>query len=94
MSPTNLLATNSVIVNLLNPDISIFESTIKAFDADAVPAVTLSNTPNSAVVIVVLSKVIEVSAVIVPVTAKLSAEVIPRQLIVPNPETFPSVSNV
>ena len=65
-----------------------------AFDAAAVPGVTLSNTPNSAVVIVVVSKVIEVSAVIVPVTAKLPLDVIAPQPTLPKPVTFPSVSNV
>ena len=69
-------------------------SNTTAFDAAAVPADTLSNTPISAVVIVVLSKVIEVSAVIEPVTAKLPLVVIAPQPTVPNPETLPSVSNV
>ena len=79
---------------VLIPPISLFESTTNAFDAAAVPAVTLSNTPNSAVVIVVLSKVIDVSPVIVPVTAKLPVDVIAPQPTVPNPETFPFVSKV
>ena len=69
-------------------------STTNAFDAVAVPPVTPPNTPNSAVVIVVLSNVIEVSPVIVPVTAKLPLLVIAPQLTVPNPETFPLLSNV
>ena len=63
-------------------------------DAAAVPAVTPSKTPSSAVVIVVLSSVKEVSPVIVPVTAKFPEEVIAPQLTVPNPETFPFVSKV
>ena len=73
---------------------SLLASNTNAFDAVAVPGVTLSKTPNSAVVIVVLSNVIEVSAVIVPVTAKLPPDVIAPQPTVPKPETFPSVSNV
>ena len=70
------------------------ESRTNALDAAAVPAVTLSRTPISAVVIVVLSSVKDVSPVIVPVTAKFPLEVIAPQPIVPKPETFPFVSNV
>ena len=47
---------------------SLLESTTKAFTSFAVPGSTSYKTPNSAVVIVVLSNVIEVSAVIVPIT--------------------------
>ena len=72
----------------------MFESTTKALDAFAVPALASANTPNSAVVIVVLSNVIEVSPVIVPVIAKLPLLVIAPQLTVPNPITFPFASNV
>ena len=59
------------IVKFLIVPISLLVSRTSALDADAVPAVTLSRTPNSEVVIVVLSSVKEVSQVIVPVIAKL-----------------------
>ena len=52
--------------------ISLLKSNTNALLAEAIPGVTESKTPISAVVIVVVSKVIEVSAVIVPVTSKLS----------------------
>ena len=74
--------------------ISLVAFNTNAFDADAVPGVTPSKTPNSSVVIVVLSNVIEVSAVIVPEADKSPLHVIAPQLIVPKPETFPFVSNL
>ena len=52
--------------------------------AAAVPGVTPSNTPISAVVIVVVSSVNDVSPVIVPVTAKLPLEVIAPHSSVPS----------
>ena len=58
------------IVKFLIVPISLLESRTNALDAAAVPAVTPFKTPISAVVIVVLSSVKEVSPVIVPVTAK------------------------
>ena len=81
------------IVKLRIIPISLFAFTTNAFEAEAVPGVTFSNTPNSAVVIVVLSNVIEVSAVIVPVISKLPLLVSASQLTVPNPVTFPFASN-
>ena len=54
----------------------------------------MSNTPISAVVIVVLSSVKDVSPVIVPVTARFPLVVIAPQPTVPRPLTLPSVSNV
>ena len=77
------------IVKFLIVPISLLESRTSALDAAAVPAVTLSRTPISAVVIVVLSSVKEVSPVIVPVTAKFPEEVIAPQPNAPNPEIFP-----
>ena len=74
--------------------ISLLSFNTNAFDADAVPGVTLSKTPNSAVVIVVLSNVIEVVPVIVPEADKSLLHVIAPQLIVPKPETSPFVSNL
>ena len=71
----------------------MLESNTTAFEAAASPCVTF-NTPNSAVVIVVVSNVIDVSPVIVPVTAKLPLEVIAPQATVPNPVTFPTVSKL
>ena len=73
--------------------ISPFTSTTKAFEGNAIPALAPANTPNSAVVTVVLSNVIEVSPVIVPFIAKLPLLVIAPQLTVPNPVTFPFASN-
>ena len=72
----------------------LLPSSTNALLAAAVPAVTLSKTPNSAVVKVVVSSVNEVSPVIVPVTAKLPDVVIAPQPTVPKPLTFPLVSNV
>ena len=82
------------IVKFLIVAMSLLESKTKALLAAAVPGVTLSRTPISAVVIVVVSNVIEVSPVIVPVTAKLPEEVIAPQPTVPKPLTLPLVSNV
>ena len=73
---------------------SLLASNTSALLAAAVPGVTLPNTPISAVVIVVLSSVNDVSPVIVPVTAKLPLEVIAPHPTVPNPDTFPLVSKV
>ena len=53
-----------------NPEIFLLPSTTNALLAVTVPAVTLSKTPISAVVIVVPSNVIDVSPVMVPVTDK------------------------
>ena len=55
------------------PVIFPLELRTNALDAAAVPAVTLSKTPISEVVIVVLSSVKDVSPVIVPVTSKFPA---------------------
>ena len=74
--------------------ISLLTSSTRAFPAAAVPAVTDSKTPISAVVIVVESSVKEVSPVIVPVTARFPLDVIAPQPTVPSPLTLPSVSNV
>ena len=46
-----------VILRFLNPDISLFESTITAKDADTVPAVIPSNKFNSAAVDVTPSSI-------------------------------------
>ena len=62
--------------------------------AAAVPGVTLSKTPISAVVIVTASKVKDVSPVIVPVTANAPVDVIAPHPTVPNPDTLPLVSKV
>ena len=74
--------------------ISLLLSNTSALLAAAVPGVTLSNTPISAVVIVVESNVKEVSPVIVPVTARLPPLVIAPQPTVPSPDTLPLVSKV
>ena len=74
--------------------ISLLASRTRALLAVAVPGVTPSNTPISAVVIVVLSNVRLVSPVNVPVTLKLPLLVIAPQPTVPNPDTLPLVSNV
>ena len=71
---------------------SLLASKTIALLAAAVPGVTLSRTPISAVDIVVESKVNDVSPVIVPVTAKLPDEVMAPQLSVPIPDTFSSSS--
>ena len=63
-------------------------SRTRALLAAAVPGVTLSSTPISAVVIVVESSVNEVSPVIVPVIARFPELVIAPQSIVPANVTF------
>ena len=62
--------------------------------AAAEPLVTELSTPSSAVNTVVVSRVRDVSAVIVPVKARFPLEVIAPQPTVPRPLTLPSVSNV
>ena len=52
-----------VILKFLNPDISLFESTITAKDADTVPAVIPSTKFNSAAVEVTPSKIFNSAAV-------------------------------
>ena len=63
------------IVKFLIVPISLLASKTRALLAVAVPGVTPSKTPISAVVIVVVSKVKDVSPVIVPVTSKSPVEV-------------------
>ena len=82
------------MVKFLIVPISLSESRTKALLAVAVPGVTPSSTPISAVVIVVESKVKLVSPVIVPVTLRLPEDVIAPEEIVPKPVTLPLVSNV
>ena len=62
--------------------------------ATAVPGVTDSKTPISAVVNVVESSVKDVSPLSVPLTTRLPLDVIAPQPTVPSPLTLPSVSNV
>ena len=82
------------MVRLRIVPISLLESRTTALLAAAVPGVTESRTPISAVVIVVESRVNEVSAVMVPVTARSPEEVIAPEEMVPKPVTLPDASNV
>ena len=93
LPPSSSIISPSIVKFRIVPR-SLELSRTRALLAAAVPGVTLSSTPISAVVIVVESSVNEVSAVIVPVIARFPELVIAPQPIVPKPLTFPLVSNV